>query len=172
MFSKQKTTVLGEQFQRIFTLPLTRSTFRELQNAILIAAEGDQEKANIFLAALLEKKDPDTRVMDMRLHELIQQFSVPARVAKEVHERGEAMSMMTSDMSVQGENVIFSTRIRRIDGSDFHFVADAAGFLQVLHHYVSRFVDATRTEVGQKIVSSQKGTLIAIRDLLDKLINS
>ena len=162
--------ILGEQFQRIFTLPLTRSTFRELQNAISVAAQGDQENSDRFLRALLEGKDPDTKVMDMKVHEFIHQFSIPSRVAKEVHDRGEALSMMTSDMVMKGDSVLFSTRIRRIDGGDFHFVTDAEGFLQVLQHYIARFRDASRTEVGQKMLENQKESLKKIRDILDTMI--
>lgn len=168
MFNKEKMDILLRQFQRIFTLPLTRSTYRELQNAVLSAYEGDPEKANQFIEALLVDGE-NSKVKDASEKEFIKKYCIPARVAKEVHDRGEVLSMMTSDMGVQGEKLIFSSRIRRIDGQEFYFITDTEGMMQVMEHIFSRFRDASNTAVGKGVISGQKERLESLQEMINDL---
>lgn len=168
MFKKEKLGTLKAQFQRIFTLPLTRTTFREISNAVLTASEGDTQKANTFIESLIlnggdaASKEPETK-------EFISQFSIPTRVAKEVHDRGNVLSMLTTDVGLRGDSLVFSSRLRRTDGGDFHFVADTDGILQLMDHFVIRLRDGGKEEKGKESIKKAKERISTLSKHLDEL---
>lgn len=167
MIAKEKMEVLEQQFQRIFTLPVTRTTYRELENAILTAFDGDTEKSNTFIDDLLQNK----KVNQPGIAEFVKQFSIPFRVAKQVHDNGEVLSMLTTDVGIQGGNLIYSIRIRRIDGGEFSFLTDTGGFLQVAEHILSRAESVTANPTGKAVVSSLKPRLEAMKESINRLID-
>jgi hypothetical protein len=53
MLSDQKINELDLMLKRILTMPVTRSTFRQIQNAIFSTVEGDRDKATQLLESIL-----------------------------------------------------------------------------------------------------------------------
>lgn len=170
MLQNDRLEELSLQFQRIFTLPVTRTTFRELHNAVLALTKGNAEEANAFMDKLVFPERDKEKAADPLLREFFKNYAVPVRVAKEVHERGEALSMLTTDMGVRGENLLFSTRIRRIDGQEFHFLADPEGLLHVVEHLLARLNDANRSDIGKEILEDFKPRLEKVRDMAERLV--
>lgn len=170
MIDKQKLDLLDHQFQRIFIIPVTKSSFRELQNAVMAAMEGNIEKTNNFLQALVTGDASGAKIHDAGLREFIKKFSFPTRIAKEVHDRGEVLGMITSDMGIQGDNVIFSCRLRRIDGAEFHYITEMEGLLHVVEHYVARFEAGAQTDKGRPIAAKYKQRLAKLQQMLAKLV--
>ena len=168
MLQKEKLEYLTLQFQRIFTLSVTRTSFRELHNAVLDAMEGNEQEAKDFLESLINPDKVNEKTEDLLFRDFLKTYSVPVRVAKEVHERGEVLSMLATDMGIRGDNLLFSTRIRRIDGKEFHFMSDPEGVLHVLEHFLARLNDAGHSDKGKEILEAYMPRLEKIKALLEK----
>lgn len=153
MLSKENLSGLQQNLQRIFSMKVTRSTFREVQNAIVLAAEGDRDKANKLFEALATGTIP-AKLKENGSQEifegLVDSYSIPIRLAKEVSERAEFISIITSDALTQGDRFAFLNRVRRIDGEEFTFITDLEGTAQLVLHLVSRMGDLSNTDDGKK----------------------
>lgn len=145
---------LNLQLQRIFCLPITRSTFHELQNLFLALSKGDQKLAGDYFELLLSGQIKPGMVADAaqeKLRTIIERFTVPARVAKEVYERGEFVSVMSSDTITQGkdgENPFFMTLVRRVDGQELRFINNPQGALYSINHFLQRLEKLTEMDKG------------------------
>lgn len=166
MINAEKMDVLNQQFQRIFTLPVTRLTFRELQMALSTALNNDPKTIQTVTEALLSNEFPD----EPKLEGFFKEFSVPFRVAKQIQDNGEVLSMLSTDVGTQGENLLFQVRIRRIDGGEYTFITDAGGFLQVAEHIVQRLGSTTGTLAGKGTMSGLEGRLEALQKSIGQLI--
>lgn len=165
MINEEKMEVLNQQFQRIFTLPVTRLTFRELQTAIATALNEDHEAAKTLIESLLTDQ-PRHASMET----FFKKYSVPFKVAKQIQDNGEVLSMLTTDIGSQGDNLLFQARMRRIDGGEFTFVTDSLGFLQVAEHIISRMANITSTPSGKAMISHLKPRLEALEKSIKDLI--
>lgn len=165
MIDDEKMEVLNQQFQRIFTLPVTRLTFRELHNAISTALSDDQEATQSIVEALLTNNFPD----EPKMEEFCRNYAIPFRVAKQIQDNGEVLSMLSTDIGSQGENLLFQVQIRKINGGEYTFITDAPGFLQVAEHIVSRLASTTSTLAGRGIISSLQPRLAALKKDIGKL---
>lgn len=168
MIDETKMEVLNHQFQRIFTLPVTRLTFRELQSAIATALNDDNEAIKNLIDSLLTDTYPDIPNMES----FFEKYSIPFRVAKQIQDNGEVLSMLTTDIGVQGENLLFQNRMRRIDGGEFTFITDSAGYLQVAEHIVSRLASTSSSLAGKGAISSLKGRLETMKDEIQKMLKN
>jgi Family of unknown function (DUF5414) len=157
MINEEKMEVLNQQFQRIFTLPVTRLTFRELQSAIATALNEDNEAARHLIEGLLSNQ-PNHSSMEP----FFKNYSVPFRVAKQIQDNGEVLSMLTTDVGSQGENLAFQVRMRRIDGGEFTFITDASSFLQIAEHIISRLASTASTPAGKGTISHLQPRLEAL----------
>jgi len=167
MLSQDKLEVLEQQFQRIFTLPVTRTTYRELQNVISTAFDGNNEKAISFIDSLLQnRKDSESD----QIADFVKEYCIPVRVAKQVHDNGEVLSMLTTDVGMQQGNMIFSVRIRRIDGGEFSFLTDTGGFLQIAEHILSRVESMSTNPTGRAVIGSLKPRLEEMQDAISRLL--
>lgn len=134
MLNKEQTTLIDQSLTRIFALPITRSTYREIQNAILRSLDGSREKTQFILEMLFKGNVVDDPV----LKEIVQHYSVKTRLARDVMERGDFISLLTSDITKANDKALLINRIRRVDGDEFQFLTDSDNTLNILEHFIGR----------------------------------
>ncbi|MCC5832219.1 MAG: DUF5414 family protein [Chlamydiales bacterium] len=158
--------------RRIFAMKITRSTYRELQNVILSCANQDKELANFLFETLLtgqiKATVPNEKHREI-LEEVIKNFTIPARLSKEVYERGEFINIITSDLVSQQEHTAFLNRLRRIDGEEFIFMSDAQNTLHLVQHFVGRLYELESNKHGKEELTKYKKELGVIADRLKQL---
>ncbi len=165
-------TLFDGNLQRIFAMKVSHSTFRELQNVILSCTNQDKPTANFLFETLMTgqiKENVGNEKQRELLEAIVKDFTVPARLAKEVHERGEFVSIITSDLAVQNEQTAFVHRIRRIDGEEFVFMADPQNTIHLLQHFVGRLYEMEKHPKGKEQLAKHKGELTLIADKLKHL---
>ena len=170
----ERTLMLFEgNMKRIFAMKISRSTFRELQNVILSCANQDKEVANFLFETLMTGQIKPEVPQKQRpiLEEVIKHFTIPARLAKEVYERGEFVSIITSDLVSQQEDHAFLNRIRRIDGEEFIFLSDPQNTLHLLQHFVGRLHELKQATDGKAKVAKFKSELTVLRERIKQLID-
>ncbi len=176
MIDAKKIEQLDFAFQRILTLPVTRSSFRQMQNAVLFCVDGDRNKATQLLDALLGFEPENAQVKNNRqdpaFQKLIERYALPLSVAQEVSERGEFLSIVTSDVINHPEMPLFGNRIRRIDGQEFDFITNAESAIQLLHHFSSRLQEMERLEKSRNVLKGLKNELISLKMRIDQLIQN
>lgn len=130
--------------KRIFAMKITRSTFRELQNVLLSCTGQNKELANVLFETLLTGQIKGGSVNEKQqeiLERIIHDFTIPARLAKEVYERGEFINIITSDIVTQQDESALLNRLRRIDGEEFVFLSDPQNTIHLLQHFIGRIQD-------------------------------
>jgi hypothetical protein len=162
-------TVLELSLKRIFSLAVTRSTYREVQNIVVNATRADKEQVDSFLRCLLTG-EVDTNTVSPEgleiLERIIDKFTIPARLSREVLERGEYVSLLTSD-TIHNDKLL--NCIRRIDGKEFQFVTDPTMTCNLLQHFVTRLKGMTDLKDGKKTLDSVKEQLRSIKTTLDEI---
>lgn len=172
MIDAKKLQQLDLAFQRILTLPVSKSSFRQMQNAILFCLEGDREAASKLLDALLSGKAESQNGANPAIQKLIERYSLPIGVAREVSERGDFLSIVTSDIISHPEMPLFGNRIRRVDGQEFDFITNAESTIQLLHHFSSRLLEMEKLEKQREVLKGFKKELNALKMRIDQLIQS
>jgi hypothetical protein len=158
--------------KRIFAMKVTKSTFRELQNVIMTIANQNKETANFLFETLLTgqiKEGVTNEKQNEMLEEIIKDFTIPSRLAKEVFERGEFVNMITSDLVAQQEEVAFLNRLRRIDGEEFLFLADPQNVVHILQHFIGRLYEIDKAPPGKGKLEKHKKELALLSDRLKQL---
>jgi hypothetical protein len=176
MIDEKKLQQLSMAFQRILTLPLSKSSFRQMQNAILFCLEGNREAATRLLEALLKgaQENPSgaKSTLDPNTQKLIDRFSLQIGVAREVSERGEFLSIVTSDIINHPEMPLFGNRIRRVDGEEFDFITNAESTIQLLHHFSSRLQEMEKVEKSREVLKGAKKELVSLKSRIEQLIQT
>ncbi|MFQ5729162.1 MAG: CT_584 family protein [Waddliaceae bacterium] len=173
MIDENHLSQLNSTLKRIFAMPISRSTFREIQNAILTFCPNEKEDSSALFESLVtgelkpagslcKKKDP--------LKKLIDEFTVSVRVAKDVFERGEFISLASSDIITQKDRIAFLNRIRRVDGEEIHFLTDTKGTINLLLHFLGRLQELEKTDAGKEILKNSKQDFTAAKEILEHLI--
>jgi len=145
---EQKQQFLVKSLQRVFALPITKSTFRDVQNSILAVTEGDKDKAQQLLEDLVNDKmdvSPDTK------HDF-SHFSYLILVAKDVFEKGDFVGLVTSDTVGRDDQIFFSNRIRRIDGTELHFVSDINSTIQIMNHFLNKLSEIKNYQNSKEVI--------------------
>lgn len=157
-------TSLQQALRRIFALPLSRSTFREVQSALIRLTEGNRELAQTYLDVLTkgEMKEANTQYQ-----ELIDEFHIRTRLALEILEKGDFLNFLSSDIAQAGQQTYFINRIRKVDGGEFQFLTDPDSILQVTEHFAHRLVELK--EGNKEFGEALKPRLVVLKNLLDKL---
>lgn len=158
--------------RRIFAMKITRSTFRELQNVLLNCTNQNKDLANYLFETLLTGQIKGTLNNEKHqeiLEEVIKNFTIPARLAKEVHERGEFINIITSDLVTQQDECALLNRIRRIDGDEFVFLSDPQNTMHLLQHFVTRLQEFEGQEKGREALSGLKKELSLIGERIKQL---
>ncbi len=158
--------------KRIFAMKITRSTFREIQNVILNCTNQNKELANFLFETLLtgqiKVNIPNEKHREI-LEDVIKNFTIPARLAKEVYERGEFVNIITSDLVTQQDQHAFLNRLRRIDGEEFIFMSDTQNTLHLVQHFVGRLYELDGNPKAKEELSKYKKELGMIAERLKEL---
>ncbi len=170
MLEKKDIDQLRQVFRRIFSLPVTRSSFKEIQRSIFTAVGEDKNKANEVLDALLNGEQDKSSSSNFQ--ELIEEFGVRTRLAREVLERGEFINFLSSDLINPGQHILFVNFIRRIDGQEFQFLTEPEGIVYLLKHFLGRIEEIQRIDKSKEFIKNQANDLKELKDKLDKLISS
>lgn len=171
--NEKELSQLTKNLQRIFSMNIMRSTFREVQNAILSATEGNKETANTLFETLLLGEVKDGVIAPKSkdsLKLIIDKYSIPIRLSKEVYERGDFVNIITSDLLTQANRVVFLNRIRRVDGEEFQFITDPESTFNLLQHFLARVQDLNKSEDSKKIIASHKKDLQELKSKIEQLI--
>lgn len=171
MIDAKKIQQLDVAFQRILTLPVSKSTFRQMQNAVLFCFDGDRELASKVIEAILTGKQKDSPA-DSELQMLIERFALPMNVAREVAERGDFLSIVTSDIINHPEMPIFGNTIRCVDGREFNFITNAETAIQLLHHFSARLFEMDKLEKSRDVLKGFKKELVSLKARIDQLIQA
>lgn len=172
MLDEEKLNQFSRELKRIFALPITRSTFRELQNACVTLAP--MEAPKLFEAIISGDPEIAKPVCSCKekIAQLIEDYSITFRVAREVFERGEFIGLATADMISQPNKVAFLNRIRRIDGEELQFITDTPGTMHLIHHLLDRLQDLHKHPVGKETLTAAKEDLKVAREKIGKLLAS
>lgn len=157
-------------FQRIFAFNITRSTFRELQNIILAAAEGNTDMANKLLEAIFlgqHKEGVVTEKAKDAFDGLIKEFSMLVRLAKEVQDRGDVVNLIVSDILEQKDTVGFLHKLKKIDGEEFSFVTDTHSTINLLHHFITRVEEMEQSKLAKEELQRYHHTFVEMRNFFD-----
>ena len=169
MIDAKKIKQMDVAFQRILILPMTRSSFRQMQNVIFQTVGGNREEASALLEALLKnggvKNTPDSPLQDF-----IDRYAIPVGVAREVAERGEFVSLVTSDIINHPQMPIFGNRIRRVDGKEFDFISDAESCVQLLQHFSVRLQEMEKAEKERQVLKGLKSELTTLKNRIEQMI--
>lgn len=175
MLEEKTLSLIQKNLQRIFSMKVTPSTFREVQNSIVTTVNNNRQDAESLLQVFFtgEVKDGVAKGKSLQLlHELVDQYAIPIRLSKEVLERGEFINVLTSDSLQNESRVVFLNRIRRIDGDEFHFLTDPESTVQVLQHFASRLHDFSKSDRGKKVPEVFKTQFEDIRKRIDDILQS
>jgi len=172
MASQETIQRIDQGLKRIFTMKVHRSTFREVQNVILTATEGDTDTADNLFQAIASgdagKSDATGDALKL-LEKVTEQYAVPIRLAKDVLERGEFVSLLTSDTLNSTNQILLLNRILRIDGTELQFITDLPSTVNVLKHFIGRLTELGQSDAGQQALAPLRKDLEETSDLLDTL---
>ncbi len=168
-----RTIMLFEgNLKRIFAMKITRSTFRELQNVILNCANQNKDLANFLFETLFTGQIKGEIVSEKHrevLDEVIKDFTIPARLSREVHERGEFVNIITSDLVWQEEQFAYLNRVRRIDGEEFIFLSDGQNTVHLASHFIGRLVELENHPKAKPELEKYKKELKVLAERLKQL---
>jgi hypothetical protein len=107
-----------------------------------------------------------------KMRAIIERYTIPSRMAKEVFERGEFVAGMTSDVvfdNETGQNALIITRIRRIDGQELQVVNNTQTTLFTIQHHLQRLQELTAHEKGKEQFKFLKDQLNQIKQNVSAL---
>lgn len=175
MLTTQVVKKLSQDLQRIFSLKISKSTFREVQNAVVQATKGDKAETEALFQSLYTGKATDGlakgEALD-NLYDLVEHYNIPVRVAKDVLERGDLINMITSEVTGDAEHFLFVNRIRRVDGEEFQFITEPASTLHIVQHFISRLHECQKKDAGVKVVANLREQLQQVKKQLDTLVDA
>jgi hypothetical protein len=172
MLDEKTVSQIQKNLQRIFSMKVTPSTFREVQNNIVTALDNKQNAEQLFQAFFTGEipEGLSKGKAQQLLTDVIDQFAIPIRLSKDVLERGEFINVLTSDSLQNDKQVVFLNRIRRIDGDEFHFLTDPESTMQVLQHFTNRLHDFSKSERGHKLGDVFKAQFTEIQKKIDEIV--
>jgi len=161
MLNKEQNKILNQMLQRIYAMPITKATLREVQNAAMLAVNGNTNQANALLEALItgEIKKNEADQNDPALQKLVDEYCVLVGLARDVYEKGEFINNVYSDVLPQPNQVIFVNRFKRIDGEEFQFLSDSGSTFQVANHFVNRLKEIENTDSFKLVCKSHQENL-------------
>lgn len=172
MIEKQSLQQLNTALTRIFALPLGRTTFREVQSAYISAAKGDLELFGELMESVLSgqvKPSLKTKIDTEAFKSLITEFSLKTLISKDVHDKAQFISFITSDVLSQPNGVVFSNCIKTVEGQEHRFLTDIESTLQLIQHFIGRIQEANKLEVSKEKIVKLRGEIEKLIDGLDTL---
>jgi len=175
MLNEEALEQINRALQRIFSMTVTRTTYREVQNVVMTVTKNQQEDADKLFQALMTgnaNEDLTTGKGLQKLNQIMDQYSVPIRLARDVMERGEFINLLTSDSLNSGDRILFLNRIRRVDGDEFQFVTDAASTVHILQHFMGRIHELLESDKGKKTVEELGPQIAALQKQLNDVADA
>ncbi len=172
MIDEQILQQLNLVLKRIFSLPLTRTTFREIQSAFMGIAKGNKELFTDLLESVLAgqvKPILKDQVDGDAFMRIIQEYCVPTRVSKEVHDKAQFISFITSDVLSQPNGVVFSNCIKTVEGEENRFFTDIESTLQLIQHFIGRIHEAKGLEGAKEQMGRLQGEIDKLKDSLSSI---
>lgn len=154
--------------KRVFSMPITRSTFRELQNALMATTEGDRDLANNVLESLMAG---ESKGNGNTMKAIVEDYAIQAQLSRDIFEKGEFINMITSDILTQPGNVVFSNRVRRVDGEEFHFITDVESTIQIILHFIGRLQELDKSEGTKSVLTKAKDHLKLIQERAGQIVS-
>lgn len=156
-------------FKRIFAMPISKSTYRQVHNILTLNIKNEEERKEMLHSLLTAsfKQGPNEKERGKMITSLLEQFSIPVRVAKEVEERGDLLLFVTSDIVRQGEYPFMINRVRRVDGEEFAFLTDQETTIHLIEHYIKRLNEFDRGDSHFK--EKFKERLGSVKTMIEKL---
>lgn len=171
--SEMQVEQLSRSFKRIFALPISRLTIRELQNAITQALPGNADGSKALYESLLtgDLKDALREGGNGEgLTNLIDDYSPHVKIAREVAEMGEFMNSFSCDFLEQNKQYFFINRMRRIDGNEYYFLSAPETNIRLSHMFINRLRDLKKAVGNLPLDAKLKEELSSIqRDIEDLL---
>lgn len=162
MLNEQQVQLLKAMLQRVFALPVKKSSIRQIQNGLFQICEGDKDLINKTLSALMLGK-MEKGVADGKAEEafkgILSNFSVLVRMAKEISDKGDFINIITSDALKQKEDILFMNTIRKVDGEEFHYITDINSTLHFIGHLCNRLLEATEQANQKKAIENYEKEL-------------
>lgn len=174
MFTDTQVKDLGNAFKRIFAMPITRSTYRELQNAVMTVTNGDTQSSNNLFQGLLTGSAPDDLTKKgpkKEILEFIDEFGIFTQTARNVFEKGEFINLVSTDILNRQNLLVFLTRIRRVDGEELQFITDPEGAINYMNHLVTRLGELNRNPQTKHILSNYTDQLTTLQNNIGTLIS-
>lgn len=174
MFDEFRIAQMHNMFKRVFSFNITQSTYREIQNSLMTFSDRNEETLKSLMESFFS--GAVTPALASKTHgdlmkQIVEEYGLQVRLAREVHDRGEFVSFLTSDVLTQGTNkILFSNIVRRVDNSEFRFISDVESTLQVVNHFVSRLQEAKKMEAGQGSLNAVKDEIFEIKSKIEELI--
>jgi hypothetical protein len=175
MLDEKKINNIQRALQRIFAMSVTKSTFREVQNAFANVLEGNREEANQILEIILRG---DAKLANLdgsekeAFEKVIENFSVPLWTAKEVHEKGDFINLISSDILSQNNQVLCANILKKIDGEEFRFLTDPESTLQLVSHFLSRIAELEKNDRTRPVVTRNRAQLETLKQKLEELLGA
>ncbi len=174
LIDDQLANELNMQLQRIFCLPISRSTYRDLHNVAMVLAKGDQERANQILEVLFTgtvKPDRVASSAEGKVRQMIERFTISCRMSKEVFEKGDFLGGVSSEILTQEDKAVAINRIRKVDGEEIQFATDPQAALFMVHHFLARLEEFSKHEASKGLIKGFEKELKDIQGRVAGLIN-
>lgn len=174
MIEKQSIQQLTLVLTRIFALPLGRTTFREIQSAYIGLAKGDLELFGELMESVLSgqvKPSLKSKLDTEAFKTLVDEFSLKTRIAKDVHDKAQFISFITSDVLSQPNGVVFSNCIKTVEGEENRFLTDIESTIQLIHHFIGRIQEANKLDVSKDQITKLRGEIDKLQAGLASLSN-
>lgn len=174
MFNDAQVKDLQRAFKRIFAMPITRSTYRELQNAVMAVTGGDVGSSNQLFQGLLTGNAHDEltkKGAKKEIEDFIENFSISTRTARDVFEKGEFINLVSTDILNRQNHLVFLTRIRRVDGEELQFITDPEGAINYMNHLVTRLGELNRNPQTKHILPNYSDQLKTLQAHIGTLLS-
>lgn len=171
MLDLQKLQALRFALKRTFSLPITRSTIREVQNVVYQITEGKLETANAVMEALLTGEVKKGTENELGIKKIADEFLAQATLSRDIYERGEFVNNIYSEPVGSKEQPLFLNRVRRIDGDDFQFLSDLESTFHLLGHFINRLHEVKDSPGLKQYVKDHQKDLNEAKEKLEALIS-
>ena len=172
MITKEQIKNLDLAFKRIFVLPITKMTIRELQETIGKLLEGKQDMSQALFDSLIQGKINDVlkKAPHEHLTKLLDNYSSPFRVAVEIAESGEFINTLTCDQFQQNKQPFFVNRVKRIDGQEFQFLSLPDTTVRLAQMFVRRIRELRDSPSGSQLELKVKQDLEILKKEVEALL--
>lgn len=165
---------LHRSFKRVFALPISRLTIRELQNALTQSLNSNIELSKaIYESLLFGELNPTLKDFDNRkeIKAFIDDFSPHVKIAREIAEMGEFMNSFSCDFLEQGKQFFFINRMRRIDGTEYYFLSAPETNIRLAHMFINRLRDLKKQVGNLPLDPKLKEELNNIKNDIETLLS-